>query len=479
MTSLVARNLTELDDAIRPALAVSDGRVKVANEERLRGDVCDRLAWTAVFSPDTLARDRARWLLRAAAWEAGLRSASIHELYAARGRGEVPSNFTVPAVNVRGPTYDVARAAFRAASRLSVGTLIFELARSEVGYTDQRPPEYAAVVTAAALREGVRGPLFLQGDHYQFSPSKYPKDPNAEKSAIRALIDESLAGGYRNIDIDASTLVDLSKPTEREQQRVNATLTAEMTAHVRGAQPPGVTIGVGGEIGEVGKGNSRPEELSAYVEELLERLPAGARPGLSKVSVNTGSSHGGVVLPDGTIAKVKIDFSALETLSRQARELGMAGAVQHGASTLPEDLFDKFPAAGAAEIHLATGFQNLLFDHPAFPEPLRQKVVAWTKANCADERKPSDTEEQFVYKSRKKAMGPHKREIWSLPDDARSAILKDMEAKFELLFRKLAVIRTRELAARWALSDPAPPPPPGVLAPRRPLDRGMAKDEGE
>jgi len=33
---------------------------------------------------------------------------------------------------------------------------------------------------------------------------------------------------------------------------------------------------------------------------------------------------------------------------------GMAGAVQHGASTLPAELFDRFPKLGACEIHLAT-----------------------------------------------------------------------------------------------------------------------------
>jgi hypothetical protein len=150
--------------------------------------------------------------------------------------------------------------------------------------------------------------------------------------------------------------------------------------------------------------------------------------------------------------------------------------VQHGASTLPEEAFHHFPEVGALEVHLATGFQNLVFDHPALPAELRQRMVAWTKEHCADERKPTDTEEQFVYKCRKKATGPHKAQLWDLPEEARAAIGRDLEARFALLFEKLRVANTRDLAAKWALQEPEPPLP-GARAGI--LDQGMARHEGE
>ena len=229
----------------------------------------------------------------------GILPASIFPLYEARGRGEV-SGFTVPAINVRVLSYDTARAACRAARKLDVGALIFEIARSEIGYTDQRPAEYAAVMLAAAMREGWSGPLFIQGDHFQTNPKKMRDDPEREVAAIEALIDEAIPAGFLQIDIDTSTLVDLSKPTLAEQQAVNSSLTARFTKFIRAREPKGVTVSVGGEIGEVGKANSTPEELRAYMDGFLREL--GGVPGIAKVSVQTGSSHGGVVGPDGSVA---------------------------------------------------------------------------------------------------------------------------------------------------------------------------------
>src|SRR4030095_1431328 len=143
------------------------------------------------------------------------------------------------------------------ANSLNAGALIFEIARSEIGYTEQRPHEYAAVVIAAALREGFGGPVFIQGDHVQTNAKKYNSpDRDEEIDALRALIKEEIAAGFYNIDIDTSTLVDLSKPTLAEQQEVNITLAADFATFIRKHEPQGVTVSVGGEIGEVGGKNS-------------------------------------------------------------------------------------------------------------------------------------------------------------------------------------------------------------------------------
>ena len=149
---------------------------------------------------------------------------------------------------------------------------------------------------------------------------KYKADAETEVDAVRQLAREAIAAGFYNIDIDSSTLVDLSRPTVPEQQRVNADNTAELTRLIRELQPAGVTISIGGEIGEVGKSNSTEEELSAYLDEYRRALGDGGVIGVSKVSIQTGTSHGGVPMPDGTIAAVKIDFDTLDRLSRVARE---------------------------------------------------------------------------------------------------------------------------------------------------------------
>src|SRR6185295_10287285 len=126
------------------------------------------------------------------------------------GRGEAPAGFTVPAINIRGMAYDTARALFRARKALDAGAVICEIARSEISYTDQRPAEYTFVVLAAALREGWRGPVFIQGDHFQVNAKKYVSQPDAELAAVKELTAEAIRAGFYNIDVDTSTLVDLS-----------------------------------------------------------------------------------------------------------------------------------------------------------------------------------------------------------------------------------------------------------------------------
>jgi fructose/tagatose bisphosphate aldolase len=347
-------------------------------------------------------------------------------------------------------TYDVSRALFRAAKAKDAGAFIFEIARSEIGYTEQRPHEYAAVVLGAAIREGWKGPVFLQGDHFQASAKKMQDAPEKEVQALKDLIAEAVAANFLNIDIDCSTLVDLSKPTTREQQRVNGTLGAELTAVVRKHEPKGTTISVGGEIGEVGGKNSTEEELRAYMEEYRAGLEKhGLTEGISKVSVQTGTTHGGIPLAGGGVAQVKIDFGTLERLSVVSREeFGMAGAVQHGASTLPAELFGKFPEVETAEIHLATEFQNLVLDHKAFPKALRDAMFAHCVKSLSDERKATDTDDTFFYKTRKKANGPFKRDMWSLPADVRGEIAATLEEKFRFLFDRLKATGTAAVVAK-------------------------------
>ena len=403
----------ELHARLAGAGPIEGDRWLVADPAALRTGLIDDLVFTAVFGQDASLRDACRWAIWAASQQLGCPSASIHELYMARGRGDFRATaFTVPALNLRATAYLAAQQALGAAMERDAGTVIFEIAKSEMAYTDQRPSEYTAAVLAAAIKVGWTGPVFLQGDHFQFNLAKWKADPDAELEALRSLTREAVGGGFLNIDIDSSTLVDLSPPTVADQQHVNAQNTAELTRLIRQLQPPGVTISIGGEIGEVGKENSTEEELRAYLDAYRYALgngqgdAAGTMTGISKVSIQTGTSHGGVPLPDGSIASVKIDFDTLRRLSAVARdEYGLAGCVQHGASTLPDEAFHHFPAAGAAEIHLATGFQNILFDQPGLPPELRDQMMAWVETNCADERTPGQTQEQFLYKSRKKAIG--------------------------------------------------------------------------
>jgi fructose-bisphosphate aldolase, class II len=430
------------------AVTVEAGRVQLHDASVLTSAHMDALVHQAVFGNEG-ERTFARWLVWELGQTVGVRAASIHDLYVARGAGKC-SGFTVPAMNIRALAYDTTRAIFRTANALQAGAFILEIARSEIAYTEQRPDEYVSVILAAALREGYRGPVFIQGDHFQVNHKKFAVDPVTEVNAVKALVTEAVAAGFYNIDVDTSTLVDLSKETLAEQQRLNYDVCVEITRFVRAAEPAGVTISIGGEIGEVGTENSTPEELEAFMDGFHATLEAQApgTAGLSKISVQSGTSHGGIVLADGSIADVALDFDTLETLSKIGRDrYGMAGAVQHGASTLPDAAFSNFPRLETAEIHLATNFQTMMFEH--IPAALRADMYAWLDANAKDERKATDTDEQFYYKARKKAIGPFKKPLWALPADVRGTLGAAYDKKFTFLFEQLGIAGTRAIVDQF------------------------------
>jgi fructose/tagatose bisphosphate aldolase len=444
---MTIREINDLLVLLDNSLSMENGAVTVRNPERLRATI-HRLA--EVSATETgLRQGLARYLVRLAALEMGAVPASIHDLYIARGRGEVPTTFTVPAMNLRALSFHAARAVFQAARSMDAGAFIFEIARSEIGYTEQRPAEYVTNILAAAVTEGYSGPVFIQGDHFQVSLKRFKSEPEGEVNAVRDLIKEALEAGFYNIDVDTSTLVDLSKETLAEQQETNYRLSAAYTAYIRSLEPKDVTVSVGGEIGEVGGQNSTEPELRAYMDGYLEELKriAPQAEGLSKISIQTGTSHGGVVLPDGTIEEVSVDFDTLLQLSQIARrDYQTGGAVQHGASTLPESAFGKFVESEAVEVHLATNFQNMLFER--LPDDLKAKMYAWLDEKQAGERKDGQTNEQFYYKTRKNALGPFKKDLWNLPAARKEEIQGAWFEQFHRLFTLLGLQGTRQYVDR-------------------------------
>ncbi len=436
----------EITQQLKNIATPNNGGMKIENADRLRGDVLDQLIQNAVLNPSAEIKGLSRFVIKSAALELGIVSSSIQGLYDARGRGEV-KGFTVPALNIRGLPYELCRAIFRTAIKMNAGAFIFELAKSEMGYTFQKPHELSTVILGAAIKEGYTGPVFIQGDHFQVNAKNYSQDPEKEVAGLKNLIESGIAGGFYNIDIDTSTLVDLSKPNVVEQQRANFEVGVELTEHARKFEPEGITISVGGEIGEVGKENSNEQELRAYLDnfnELLQKNRSGATT-ISKISIQTGTSHGGVPLPDGTVADVNLDFDTLENLSRISRQdYGLAGAVQHGASTLPQNLFNKFPELETAEIHLATDFQNMIYGSDLFPADFKDKIYTHLRDKFDGEKKSGETDEQFIYKTRKKGFGEFKSEFWGLSSEIREGIGKELEDKMTFLFDKLAVQNTKE-----------------------------------
>ncbi len=427
--------------------------VEVVDAEKLQTeDFIDNLVFTTVFTDSQELKNYGGTLVRNIAAQVGIYPASIQALYMAFSRGEV-SGFTVPAINLRTMTYDMARAAIRTKKSMNAGPILFESARSEMGYTQQTPLEYATSVIGAAIKEhaaeGDFGPLLLQGDHFKVLPKKFREDRTSELSTLKKLINDAIAARFLNIDIDTSTLVDLSKDSVSDQQSLNYTISAELIEHLRLQSPEGIVISVGGEIGEVGEQESTPEELRAYMDglnaELDKRSEEAGRDliGPSKISVNSGTVHGGIVREDGTLAEMHPDFDLLKEMSRISREeYHMAGVVQHGVSTLSEDLYYNFLESNTVEVHLAAAFQNTIYDHEAFPDELRQQMYQYVRQNHSDERKEEWSDEQFIYKLRKKGFGPYKKQLWEVEPARKTEIMESLEQTFRSTFTELGMENT-------------------------------------
>ena len=89
------------------------------------------------------------------------------------------------------------------------------------------------------------------------------------------------------------------------------------------------------------------------------------------------------------------------------------------------------------------------------------EIYAWCRTNAADERKAGQTDEQFHYTTRKKAIGPFKRQLWDL--ETKDEILASQASKLAFLFTELRVNGTMELLERYITPARVSRPVPEAL----------------
>ncbi|MFA5878942.1 MAG: class II fructose-bisphosphate aldolase, partial [Candidatus Margulisiibacteriota bacterium] len=354
--------------------------------------------------------------INALAARAGIASESIQDHYADKSRGK-SKYVTVPAINGRQFTHLLVYAALEANKKLGTSKnqpVIFELAKSESGYTGQSAEKYTALVKLGYLMAGARNQkIYVQGDHFQVDRVKFWQElakagfvgakSNLNKEEISNLdavnkaqtadaklayyqnvtkfLDQSAAvkeivnlsrdaikAGYRNIDIDSSVLERLTG-TPFLKQEWNGLVCAYLISKIRQMEKEldiKKTLSLGGEVGEIGKDSTSKEDFEAYFKVMKDYLAYLGKDllGPSKFAVTTGTAHGGVRDPKtGQIMrKVPIRFDILQNFSDNIKNPWVTGAsrlvtVQHGASTLDPELYKGFAAIGVGEVHLATEYQ--------------------------------------------------------------------------------------------------------------------------
>jgi hypothetical protein len=143
-------------------------------------------------------------------------------------------------------------------------------------------------------------------------------------------------------------------------------------------------------------------------------------------------------------------------------EYGLAGVVQHGASTLDPRcfvLFAGYPSPKgfeiseellnkenvkilsenpAAEVHLATAYQDTILDHPEFPKDLSQEIKSWVLANFPP-KEGEDAEKAYI-NNRKNAWGQFKSKLWNLSPEVQEDLRNTLVKQFsETVFKNLGV----------------------------------------
>ena len=345
-------------------------------------------------------------------------------------------DFTVPAINIRTLTKDVAKTLFRAAKKERVKFFIIEIARSEINYTKQTPREYFLNIKKAAKEENFQGEIFLQGDHFQINKEDYfnNKKNKKEITFLKNLILDAIKNKFYQIDLDFSPLKD---------EKENAFLTCEFLNFIRKKEPKNIKIALGAEVGEIGDKNTTKEQLKNflnYYQKFLFEKKILPEYGIIKLAVQIGTKHGGFVDKFGKLHNPKIDFKLLNSLSKIIKENNLAGLSFHGASTLSEKILQKLPEYNVLEVHLATQFQNIILDSKYFPSTLKEKMYQWLKENF--QKKEEESEMQFYYRVRKYALGKFKKEISNISQKNIDKICEELEEKFISLFRVLKVSNT-------------------------------------
>ncbi|MGE5308203.1 MAG: glucose-6-phosphate isomerase family protein [Deltaproteobacteria bacterium] len=476
-------NFTDEKSVLAAAKGILDiyaDKVVVLDEKALVGGLVDKLVYDATFSKDQKVQSLCRRLIKDTAAAQGCVLGSVYDLYSKKAQDK--RRYTIPAINFRGMAYNTARAAFSSAKKHNA-IFIAEIAKSEIGYTNQRPAELATSILAAAIKEGYKSTVYIQGDHFQMDQKAYAKNADQAREDVKKLIREAIEAGFYQIDLDMSTLVDFSKTSYDEQQKLNYTETAILTQYVRGLEKEfglnkkGIVVNLGAEIGEIGKGLEKGKERNSSIEDLeafwkgyintLNDLGKGARliPA-TKIAIQTGTKHGGIRGKDGKLAKAKVSFNTIAELGKKARELGLAGVVQHGASTLDPECFVIFAGNEAtgfevgedllssaakivigenptAEVHLATAYQDTVMDHAAMPAALLVNMKAFI-INKVQPAADANLNGVFV-DNRKTCWGPFKTQLWNLDESIQSQFRASLEKQFDVVFQNLGAKNTQKI----------------------------------
>jgi hypothetical protein len=73
----------------------------------------------------------------------------------------------------------------------------------------------------------------------------------------------------------------------------------------------------------------------------------------------------------------------------------------------------------------------------------------YLRQNFSEEKVEGWTDEQFIYKTRKKAIGPFNKELWLISEPEKEVIRKALAEELEILFQKLNISGTAHTVRQY------------------------------
>lgn len=222
------------------------------------------------------------------------------------------------------------------ASMASRAPVMYEIAKSELGYTEFTPQSFAEFIVEENERLGnTEVPFAVHGDHITV------KSPD-EVESVGKLIAQEMEAGFTSFAIDASHM-------ENEK---NVEATSVLAGPIIGA---GLNLEV--ELGEIGaksgsaEGFTQPEEAKWFIGELDKR---GIRPDL--LAINNGSIHGTYF--GASQEGIQLDLTRAIWQAIQPWSVDIA---QHGITGTSLDKISSFIQYGIRKGNVGTLWQNISF----------------------------------------------------------------------------------------------------------------------
>ncbi len=303
--------------------------------------------------------------------------------------------------------------------------VMFEIAKSEIGYTAQNPKQFADMVIRTAEELEFNQPYAIHGDHITIK-----KNTPEDVAAGEKLIKDEIAAGFTSFAIDASHNFDIDAPTVAEQLADNIEITSKLAKLIPD------TAGLEVEVGEVGKVDpatgekalTSVAEAKTFVSAIKD---AGFSPNL--LATNNGTVHGNIYDEMGNIVEqVGIDIDRTRDIAQAIAPHGVFVA-QHGITGTPLDLMHLLIDAGVFKGNVGTNWQNIALK--SMPEGLVKRMEEWTLASehsqKMKQKKPGIQDLVLLGKNIKHSIKVFKSEI--------DAISGDDLAKIDAATKKSAV----------------------------------------